>query len=164
MCGSNILKEKMLPSTLTGPEVARRDIQLEGKCGISLAVLRARIAGILDKAGVRQTRLSVVFLSGAAMARFNFRVLAHRGQTDVITFDLGTMPQVQSATRRSAFLEGEIYICPEEVRRNALFYGEPYRREILRCVAHGILHLLGHDDATPAQRARMHERENFLLR
>jgi rRNA maturation RNase YbeY len=146
-----------------------RDILLEGKCGISLAVLRARISGILDKAGVRRIRLSVVFLSGAAMARLNFRVLAHRGQTDVITFDLGTTPQPPVKTRRSeagckAFLEGEIYICPEEVRRNARFYLEPYRREILRCVAHGILHLLGHDDATPAQRARMHESENFLLR
>lgn len=166
MCASSIPKEKMRPEKRTPAEILQREIRLEGRCGISSALLRPRIISMLDKAGVRQACLSFVFLSGPAMARLNYRVLGHRGQTDVITFDLGTERSAVfcSGTTRPVCLEGEIYICPDEVRRNARFYSESFRREILRCAAHGILHLLGHDDATTSQREKMHESENFLLR
>jgi rRNA maturation RNase YbeY len=37
------------------------------------------------------------------------------------------------------------------------------KRELLRYLAHGILHLLGFDDATVAERERMRELEDKLL-
>jgi probable rRNA maturation factor len=75
--------------------------------------------------------------------------------TDVITFDLGD--------RGSGLFEGEIVICPSEAARNARAFGEPFEREILRYVAHGILHLRGHDDATEKQRAAMRQEEDEML-
>ncbi|MFH1099119.1 MAG: rRNA maturation RNase YbeY, partial [Candidatus Uhrbacteria bacterium] len=43
---------------------------------------------------------------------------------------------------------GEIIICPAIVRQNARRAGEPFRRELLRVLVHGTLHLCGYDHAT----------------
>ena len=42
-------------------------------------------------------------------------------------------------------LIGDIYLCPEEVRRNSVAHGVPHREEALRVVIHGTLHVLGLD-------------------
>ncbi len=59
---------------------------------------------------------------------------------------------------------GEIVISAdravEEARRRRL---DP-RRELLLYAVHGMLHLVGYDDATPAARARMRRREAEVLR
>ncbi|MBF0388401.1 MAG: rRNA maturation RNase YbeY [Candidatus Omnitrophica bacterium] len=118
------------------------------------SALAADIKRILRAAGSISYDLSVVFLTGPQMRALNRRALGHDHVTDVITFDLGT---------RGKRLEGEIYICPAEARRNAREYGEPFERELLRYVAHGILHLLGYDDATAVQREQMSRQEDILL-
>ena len=111
---------------------------------------------MLRAAKVSRTDLSLVFLNGRNMRALNRRVLGHDFVTDVITFDLGS-------SRKARVLEGEICICPSEARRNARAYGEPFDRELLRYIAHGILHLQGHGDATPQQRAVMRVKEDSLL-
>ncbi|MEI6437546.1 MAG: rRNA maturation RNase YbeY [Candidatus Omnitrophota bacterium] len=113
------------------------------------------IRAMLTAAGVRSCDLSIVFLTGAEMRKLNRESLGHDYVTDVITFDLGSVGKV---------LEGEIYICPAEARRNAREFGEPVGRELLRYVAHGILHLLGHDDATRVKREAMRRQEDRLLK
>jgi rRNA maturation RNase YbeY len=49
-------------------------------------------------------------------------------------------------------------------RREAMRRRLVDRVEILRYVIHGTLHLLGYDDATPAQRRRMRGLENAVLK
>ena len=102
------------------------------------------------------------------MRRLNREYLGHDHVTDVVTFDLGD--KAQARPKRSSAqclvpgaLLGEIYICPAEAKRNAGLYGEPFERELLRYIAHGILHLLGRDDRTMAQRERMRREENKFL-
>lgn len=140
---------------------------------------------MLRESGVRKAQISIVFLGGAAMRRLNRRSLGHDYVTDVITFNLaGQTSDVGRQTRRKTLIkpgnfsfsasrltsdvsrltiDGEICICPAEARRNARLYGEPVEREVLRYVAHGILHLLGHDDGSRADRERMREGEEELL-
>jgi probable rRNA maturation factor len=43
----------------------------------------------------------------------------------------------------------------EVAERQAAEYGEPLAREILRYLVHGLLHLSGHEDADPGERATM---------
>ena len=107
---------------------------------------------------VRTAELSVVFLDGRRMRAFNRRSLGHDYVTDVLTFDFS-----DDGGRKKTQLIGEIYVCPAEARRNARVYGEPLERELLRYVAHGILHLCGYDDTTDKQRAIMAKEENRLL-
>jgi probable rRNA maturation factor len=143
---------------------------------------------MLKKAGVRSAELSIVFLDAPAMRLLNRKHLGHDSVTDVVTFDLRdstgapvhqcTSAPVSAGVVRAqnksvsgarvlwcsgALLEGEIYICPAEARRNAKRYGEPVKRELLRYLAHGILHLLGCDDSTASERERMRALEDELL-
>lgn len=68
------------------------------------------------------------------------------GPTDVITFH-----------------HGEIVIGAEVAARQAAEYGEPLPREILRYLVHGLLHLAGHEDADPAERAAMEAAQEDIL-
>ena len=62
-----------------------------------------------------------------------------------------------------ADLEGDVALCVDEAARRAAERGHPVRDEVLLYAVHGLLHLLGEDDHTPADYARMHAREDALL-
>jgi len=149
---------------------------------LSSADVRYAAQQMLRAYGVRRAELSVVFLDGATIRKLNRDFLGHDFVTDVVTFDfqgyarnpivrrwtLDVSWRPASGVQRLAIkvpacIDGEIYICPAEARRNAKLYGEPISRELLRYLAHGILHLLGLDDSTPAERDRMRQSEDELL-
>lgn len=89
----------------------------------------------------------MVFLGPRAMAEANVRFLGHAGATDVITFE-----------------HGEILVCPAVARTEAAARGLPFAQELLRYAVHGWLHLRGYDDKRPADRRRMHARQERLVR
>lgn len=105
----------------------------------------------------------VALVGPKRMAAINSSFLGHEGSTDVITFDYGqgyeTMEEISPLE-----LRGEIYICPEDAVAQSARFGTSWREEILRYMAHGFLHLLGHDDLEPKARARMKRKENQLTR
>jgi probable rRNA maturation factor len=68
------------------------------------------------------------------------------GPTDVITFH-----------------HGEIVIGAEVAERQAAEYDEPLAREILRYIVHGLLHLAGHEDAEPDERAKMEAAQEAIV-
>jgi probable rRNA maturation factor len=103
----------------------------------------------------RGTELEVALVDDATIARLNRRFLGHRGPTDVITFPSGTAPGERTL--------GEVVISVERAREQARLVGWPVRREVALLLVHGILHLRGHDDLTPAAAARMRAREREIL-
>ena len=82
--------------------------------------------------------LEVALVDDATSDRVHRDFMNIEGPTDVITFH-----------------HGEIVIGAEVAERQAAEYGEPLAREILRYFIHGLLHLAGHEDADPAERAAM---------
>ena len=64
---------------------------------------------------------------------------------------------------RDVFL-GEIYISVETARAQAKAARRPFPHEVAHLAIHGLLHLIGHDHATPAERRRMKAAESRLLR
>ena len=68
------------------------------------------------------------------------------GPTDVITFH-----------------HGEIVIGAQVAERQAAEYAEPLAREILRYMVHGLLHLAGHEDAQPEERAAMEAAQETIV-
>lgn len=107
--------------------------------------VRRLVARVLR--GERSRRqIHVVFVTDAAMRRLNRRFLKHDYITDVL-----------------AFPPDEVVVAPgvaiAEARRRRI----PAREELLRYVAHGVLHLLGYDDKKPASRRRMWARQERYL-
>jgi probable rRNA maturation factor len=81
--------------------------------------------------------------------------------TDVLSFPLAD-PETLSDASRPVFL-GEIYVSIETARIQARAARRPYPREVAHLVIHGLLHLLGHDHPTGAERRRMAAVEEHLL-
>ncbi len=61
------------------------------------------------------------------------------------------------------FCEGEIYICVDQAKRQALQYNVSVENECARLVAHGIYHLLGYTDETFEKRSYMKMKEDSAL-
>jgi probable rRNA maturation factor len=94
--------------------------------------------------------LSVVLVGDEEMAELNRRYHATAGTTDILTFDYGAGV-------------GELVIGVERAVAQARRYRTTPGREVALYLAHGILHLRGYDDRTPAQRRRMRAAERRLL-
>ncbi len=128
---------------------------------VRIPQLRALAAWLLDRAaeehpGFHIAELSIALVNDEIIAPLNEQFMQHQGPTDVITFLLTPPPgQIVSA--------GEIVInlqrAIEEAKRRRGSAG----RELAWYLAHGIDHLTGATDGTPAQRTAMHKREKRWL-
>jgi probable rRNA maturation factor len=105
----------------------------------------------------RDFEVGVYIVGEAEMTRLNGAFLQHAGSTDVITFDYAD-PQLPSR------LAGEIVVCLDVARSQARRFRTTWQAELVRYVAHGCLHLCGHDDHQPQARRRMKREENRLVR
>lgn len=100
--------------------------------------------------------LNYIFCDDEYLLDINKHYLGHDYYTDIITFD----SREDASSRR---IDGDIFISVDTVRANGDEYGEGFDREIMRVVAHGLLHLVGEDDVTPALQKKMRAAENAAL-
>lgn len=127
-------------------------------------LLRALTTTLLEEEFKTQDFDLVVYIVRAPeMARLNEKFLQHTGSTDVITFDysFNSRPSARDPRRT---LHGEIFICIDDARAQARQFRVSWQSELTRYLIHGILHLRGFDDMTPALRRKMKREENRLLR
>ncbi len=106
---------------------------------------------------VSDFELGIHLVGAEEMACVNERFLAHEGSTDVITFD-------HRENSGEPGWRGEIYISLDDAVAQARKFGTTWPSELARYLLHGLLHLHGFDDLTPAARRRMKREENRLLR
>jgi probable rRNA maturation factor len=84
------------------------------------------------------------------------------GPTDVMSFPMDELrPGVGSVT--PAGILGDIVICPDVAVQQAVAAGHSAIEEIMLLTAHGILHMLGFDHATPDQEHQMFVLQRQLL-
>jgi rRNA maturation RNase YbeY len=98
--------------------------------------------------------ITYVFCKDDYLLELNRTYLRHHTLTDIITF-----PYHQ----RQQPLQGEIYISIDRVRHNAKIFEAPFQTELLRVMAHGVLHLCGYQDKTPSQKRQMRKKEEACL-
>lgn len=119
---------------------------------------------VLEAEGVAgPAEMGLRFVDRAAMADLNQAHLGHEGPTDVLAFPLDGDDHL-AGRDAGPRLVGDVVVCPAVARSNAEAAGE--RRlhdELALLVVHGVLHLLGHDHALPAEQHRMqsHERRHL---
>lgn len=98
--------------------------------------------------------LNFIFCSDRYLQAYNIQYLQHNTLTDVLTFDYANTPRT---------IEGDIYISIDRVRDNAKTWEQPFMQELHTVMVHGVLHLLGYQDHTPAAKAEMREKETEYI-
>lgn len=127
--------------------------------------LRGLVAYTLRREGVTEPgSLSVVLVDDATIHDLNRRFLDHDEPTDVITFAFGA-DEVEDGgfVNPGAASLGEIYISCERAAAQSGEWGSDPAREVRFLTVHGVLHLLGWDDASDDDRARMLARQEDIL-
>lgn len=113
-----------------------------------------------------QTAVSLNFVSDDVMASLNEAHMGKPGPTDVLSFPIETLTpgRAPDATPDGPpLLIGDVVICPQQVRRQAVAAEVPFQDEMALMVVHGMLHLLGYDHETDDEAEVMEGRERELL-
>lgn len=113
------------------------------------------IKKIAKKEGNKISSLSFIFCSDSFVHNMNKKFLNHNELTDILTFDLSEVPGTE--------LFGEIYISIDRVKENAMKFNVTFNQELKRVIIHGVLHLIGYDDKSPAKAQKMREKEDACL-
>ena len=90
--------------------------------------------------------VEVSLVDDATIADVHVRFMDIAGATDIITFD-----------------HGEIHISVETAREQAEEFDNNFERELMLYIIHGLLHLAGHEDATPEGLAQMNDLQQSIL-
>ncbi|MBU2567908.1 MAG: rRNA maturation RNase YbeY [Elusimicrobia bacterium] len=97
--------------------------------------------------------LDIIFVHDRYIRGLNREYLGKNNRTDVLCF-----PYNSGNT-----LQADMFISVDSCRRQAVSYGHTTLREILFVVVHGVLHLLGWEDRSPASRKKMWLRQEQIL-
>ena len=121
---------------------------------LDAAALEATLRRVIEGEGATLLYLSVVLGDHALVLDLNRQYLGHDYLTDVLSFDLGETEGV---------VDGELYIDLDTAAERHVEFGTSFEAEATRYAVHGLLHLLGYDDATPEEKAAMHRLEDVYL-
>ena len=140
---------------MTVPKIAVHNLQR--KISINVAELEKFACSAVQhslqlnqrqRTDLRKLREIFIWLiSDRRMALLHRKFLGESGPTDVMTFQ-----------------HGEIFISVDTARRHARAFGNSLLRELKLYIVHGLLHLHGFDDQTPADARKMKTTEEKILR
>jgi len=111
------------------------------------------ISFVLNKHDAGLGDLNYIFTSDSEILKINKQFLEHNYFTDIITFNYCEANMVS----------GDIYISVATVEENAKDFQVAFQHELNRVMIHGVLHLLGFDDATDEEKALMRRKEDECL-
>ena len=98
--------------------------------------------------------INILFCNDKTILEYNRKYLKHNYETDIITFKYN----------EEDFVESDIIISMESVKRNSFTFKSTYLNELFRVIIHGVLHLSGMDDTERPQKLEMRKKENFYLK
>ena len=121
----------------------------------SIKVLAQAVLKLLKQP--KDTFVSISFVSKAEIKKLNRQYFRKNRVTDVIALEY---------KKNNSFYKdylGDIIIAPEIAKSNAAIYGVKFFDELSLYVIHGILHLLGYDDTTPALKKRIEKKQQEII-
>ena len=103
--------------------------------------------------------LNLVFVDIEEMTELHIKWMDEGGPTDVLSFPMD-MPEPGN----EAVTLGDIVIAPVVAAQQAATAGHSIDHEIFILAAHGLLHILGYDHATPAEEKAMFTLQESLVK
>ena len=100
-------------------------------------------------------RLAFQFCNENKMLEYNQQYLDHDYYTDILTFPEG---------RKSNPIKGDVLINVDRLVDNAKTYNQSIEHELLRLMAHGLLHLCGFRDEGDEEQEEMRQEEDNCIR
>jgi rRNA maturation RNase YbeY len=98
--------------------------------------------------------INYIFCNDDYLLNINQEYLNHDYYTDIISFPLSEKPDP---------ISGDIFISIDMVKENALQIKVNFDEEILRVMAHGVLHFLGYKDKKEDEAAMMRKKEDEMI-
>ncbi|WP_315191681.1 rRNA maturation RNase YbeY [Capnocytophaga sputigena] len=111
------------------------------------------VKSVAKSEGKEAGNINYIFCDDEYLHKINVKYLQHDTLTDIITFDY----------TEGKVLHSDIYISVERVKENAEIFKVPFQRELLRVLAHGLLHLCGYKDKTSKDSALMRQKEEEMM-
>ena len=159
--------------TRTGPTPNPRPRRLDARVGrVRIEVLselpfvgrqtvrlRARAAAFLAMLELRDVELSILVTDDPGIRTLNRMWRRKDRPTDVLSFPAGKPPPGSTGPRHL----GDVIVSLDTARRQARAHGRSLNEELDLYLAHGLLHLLGHDHHRRRDAERMAALEARLL-
>ncbi|MFH1643450.1 MAG: rRNA maturation RNase YbeY [Patescibacteria group bacterium] len=128
---------------------------------VRLSFLKKVAKTVLREEGI-EGKLSLVLVESDRIKEFNKKYRKKDFPTDVLSFgqfdDSGFVLPVEENN------QGEIVICPEQVKNNAEKLGIAFEEELINILIHGILHVLGYShEGTKTKRVKMFNKQRYYL-
>ncbi|MCP4974522.1 MAG: rRNA maturation RNase YbeY [Maribacter sp.] len=98
--------------------------------------------------------LNFIFCDNEYLLALNQKHLNHDTFTDILSFDYS----------EGQVLSGDIFISTQRVKENARVFNIKFQEELLRVMAHGVLHLLGFNDKTSGEVEVMRRKEEEKIK
>ena len=99
----------------------------------------------LEVMGTKNAIFTIIFVTPEEIHELNKQYRGVDRVTDVISFALEDAHDVSLTDVR---VLGDIYICIDRMKEQAIEYGHSETRELSFLTVHGLLHLLGYDHQT----------------
>lgn len=112
------------------------------------------ISRVVASEGGEMVQVDYIFCSDQYLLELNKKHLNHDTFTDIITFDYSEGKRIC----------GDIFISVDRVTENAQQFAVAFETELLRVMAHGLLHLFRYNDKTEAQKNQMRLKEDEKIK
>ncbi len=120
-----------------------------------------RIFKLLKKGGNYEFEISII--SSEEIRKLNKKFRNKDKSTTILSFvSSETKGEFIEAPSKYNYL-GEIFICPEEIEKQAKEIKTSTKKQVTRILVHGILHLLGYRHNTDKRMQEMEKKEQEIL-
>lgn len=138
-------------------------IKVETNFRIKSSVLSVRnFEAIATAASKKEKKIKGIveinIISDSEMTRLNFQFRGKKYPTDVLSFAWS-----EDGFSPGPYL-GQIYICPNQIKRQAKDLGIAEKEEFARMLVHGLLHLAGHEHQEVKEAKKMFSLQESILK
>ena len=125
------------------------DFQLESEQNY-----REWVENVCNSENYAADELNYIFCDDTYLLEINQKYLNHDDYTDIITFDYTS----------GRLISGDIYISIDRLLENSKSFGVSFENELLRVMAHGMLHLMGYKDKGAEHIKLMRQKEEEKIK